>query len=156
MGLEKIQPDMISKLLQNVLKSYAVFFNYTLVRCDVRKSNTPTKTTNYDFTYVSEKNNRWLFIRVQDFFTHQNLIILINKLTNKRNVNIDVKNYFISELNDKNVKQKLIFKSNTEDNLEIALKKIFGHLMKHADGTLKKVLLGEIWIDMPMDWGDYK
>ena len=118
--------------------------------------SSPTKVTNYDFVFISEKYNRWLFVRLSDFFKHQNMVIWINELINKKHTNIDLSSYFISKLNNKTIKQKLVFKVNSENDLKDELEKTFKYINEQMDDKLKKVVLGELWIDMPVDWGDYK
>jgi len=47
-------------------------------------------------------------------------------------------------------------KAKTEQELSDFLSSIFEYLVQHMDDKLKDLLLGEIWIDMPFDWHDYK
>lgn len=156
MGLNKIEIEVIGNILRIVIKSLPLFSSYKLIRKDIQELSSPTKVTNYDFVFISEKYNRWLFVRLQDFFKHQNLVIWINELIDKKNTNIDFENYFISLLNNKAIKQKLIFKINSESDLKSELGRIFLYINEHMDDKLKKVVTGELWIDMPVDWGDYK
>ena len=97
-----------------------------------------------------------MFVRLQDFFKHQNLVIWINELINKKNTNIDLGNYFISELNNKKIKQQLFFKIHSENDLKNKLECAFRNINEQMDDKLKKVLMGELWINTPLDWGDYK
>jgi hypothetical protein len=156
MGLEKIHIDNMGTILERILKSHTVFFDFLLINKNVRKINSPTKIIEYDFTFISEINNRWLFVRIQDFFSHQKLVILINQLGDKKNINIDIQNFFISELGNKTIKQKLIFKSKSQDELERELESIFKYIMANANEKLKEIITGKVWIDVPFDWGDYK
>lgn len=156
MGLEKIQIDRIKEILEKTLKDYSLFVNYELIKWDIQEISTPTKVVEYNFTFTSEKINRWLFIRIQDFFTYQNLTILINQVNEKKISNIDVKNYFISELKNNKIKQRMTFKSISETTLEDKIKKAFQYVMQNIDEDLKKVFEGKIWIEMPIDWGTYK
>lgn len=156
MSLKNININSIGKVLEMVLKSEILFSEYTLNSENIQESTSPTKFTQYDFQFISEKYDRWLFIRIKDFFSHQEIVILINYLKFKKSININVKEYFISMLNKKNVKQKMIFKSNSEEELFSKLKPLFDFLVNNLDDNLRRVILGEKWIDMPMDWGEYK
>ncbi len=156
MGLEKIHIDKIGAILERILKSYAIFFDFSLINKSNQKINSPTKITEYDFVFISEENNRWLFIRLQDFFSHQKLILLINQLDDKKSVNLNIQNFYISELKNNTIKQKLIFKSKSEVELKNHLQHIFKYLMDNLNEQLKEIIAGKIWIDIPFDWGDYK
>lgn len=156
MGLEKIQIDSMGKILESILKSDILFFDYILISKNIQKINTPSKIVEFDFTFSSEKNNRWFFIRIQDFFSHQKLIIMLNQLNEKKNVNIDIQSFFISKLKNNTIKQKMIFKSTSEVELKNQLERIFEYLIENSDNQLKEIINGELWIDMPFDWSDYK
>lgn len=156
MGLENINIDKIGAILEGILKCYNLFFDYTLVNKGIQKISSPTKIIEYDFTFISEKTNRWLFIRIQDFLSHQKLIIFINQLNDKKNVNLDIQNFYISELKNNTIKQKLIFKSKSEVELKKDLESIFKYLIDNSNEQLKGIITGKTWVDMPFDWGDYK
>lgn len=156
MGLRKIDIHIIGGILEVIIKSLPLFSSYELIKKDIQDLSSPTKVTNYDFVFISEKYNRWLFVRLSDFFKHQNMVIRINELINKKHTNIDLSSYFISELNNKTIKQKLVFKVNSENDLKDELEKTFKYIDEQMDVKLKKAVLGELWIDMPFDWGDYK
>uniref|UniRef100_UPI00404A0C8A hypothetical protein n=1 Tax=Flavobacterium sp. TaxID=239 RepID=UPI00404A0C8A len=156
MGLEKIHLDNIGTILERILKSYTIFFDFSLINKGTQKINSPTKITEYDFTFISENYDRWLFIRIQDFFAHQKLIIFLNQLNVKKNINLDIESFFISELKNNTVKQKLIFKSKSEVELEKHLESIFKYLNDNSNEQLKEIIKGKTWINMPFDWGDYK
>jgi hypothetical protein len=156
MGLRKIEIELIGNILEVIIKSLPLFSSFELIKKDIQEISSPTKITNYDFVFISKKYNRWLFVRLQDFYNYQGIVIWINELIKKKNTNIDLENYFISKLNNKTIKQKLIFKVNSENDLKDGLKKIFEYINEHMDNSLKKIIMGESWIDMPVDWGDYK
>lgn len=156
MGLRKIDIHIIGNILEVIIRSLPLFSSYELIKKDIQDLSSPTKVTNYDFVFISEKYNRWLFVRLSDFFKHQNMVIWINELINKKHTNIDLSSYFISKLNNKTIKQKLVFKVNSENDLKDELEKTFKYINEQMDDKLKKVVLGELWIDMPVDWGDYK
>ena len=156
MGLRKIDIHIIGNILEVIIRSLPLFSSYELIKKDIQDLSSPTKVTNYDFVFISEKYNRWLFVRLSDFFKHQNMVIWINELINKKHTNIDLSSYFISKLNNKTIKQKLVFKVNSENDLKDELEKTFKQINEQMDDKLKKVVLGELWIDMPVDWGDYK
>jgi hypothetical protein len=156
MGLEKIRTDNIGEILERILKSYTIFFDFFLIQKNTQKINSPTKITEYDFTFISENHDRWLFIRIQDFFTHQKLIIFLNQLNFKKNINLDIESFFISELKNNTVKQKLIFKSKSEVELENHLQQIFKYLVDNSNKQLDEIITGKIWVDIPFGWGDYK
>tara|TARA_R110000796_G_scaffold250788_3_gene380599 strand:- start:133 stop:603 length:471 start_codon:yes stop_codon:yes gene_type:complete len=156
MGLRKIEIDTIGNIIEAIIKSLPLFSNYKLVKKDIQELSSPTEVINYDFVFISAKYNRWMFVRLQDFFKHQNLVIWINELINKKNTNIDLGNYFISELNNKKIKQQLFFKIHSENDLKNKLECAFRNINEQMDDKLKKVLMGELWINTPLDWGDYK
>ncbi len=156
MELEKINLDIIGEILVRILKSYALFFDYTLIQRNIQKVNSPTKIINFDFTFISEKNDRWLFVRIQDFYSYQKLIIFINKLADKESSNLDIQNFYVSELKNNTIKQKLIFKYKSDIELEKNLGSIFKYLIDNSNEKLKEIITGKMWIDMPIDWGDYK
>ena len=105
MGLRKIDIHIIGNILEVIIRSLPLFSSYELIKKDIQDLSSPTKVTNYDFVFISEKYNRWLFVRLSDFFKHQNMVIWINELINKKHTNIDLSSYFISKLNNKTIKQ---------------------------------------------------
>ena len=156
MEIEKLNIDLIGGLLESTLNSNILFKEYKLSTKNKQKITGPVKVTEYDFVFISDIKNRWLFIRIEDFFSYQKLIIWINLLNDKKPVNFDVQSYFITELNLKNIKQNMIFKAKSEIELEEILKSIFEFIIKNSDENLKEILEGNIWIDTPFDWLDYK
>jgi len=156
MGIKKLNIDLIGRLLERILSLNILFKDYILSNKNVQKINGPVKVTEYDFVFVSENKNRWIFIRIEDFFTYQKLIIWVNQKIDKKPINFDVQGYFISELDLKNIKQKMIFKAKTEIELEKIIEGIFKFIVNNSDEKLKGIFEGKIWIDTPFDWGDYK
>ncbi|MDZ4756973.1 MAG: hypothetical protein SGJ10_02385 [Bacteroidota bacterium] len=156
MGIEKLNIDLIGRLLERILSFNILFNDYILSTKNIQKNNNPVKVTEYDFVFVSDIKNRWMFIRIEDFFTYQKLIIWINQINDKKPINFDVLSYFLSELDLKNIKQKMIFKAKSEIELEKIIESIFEFIVNNSDEKLKGIFEGKIWIDTPFDWGDYK
>lgn len=156
MGIEKIGIDLMAQILERVLKSHSLFSDYLLISQNIQKITNPTKIIENDFIFVSEKCDRWLFIGIQDFSSHQKLIIKLNQLNAKKNINLDIQEFYVSFLKNNTVKQKMIFKSTSGIELESHLENIFKYLISTSNAELIKIIKGEIWIDMPIDWGNYK
>lgn len=154
--MEKFNIDVIGTYLEKIFSSNFFFKNYKLSTKNVQKINSPKKLTQYDLAFVYENKNRWLFIRIEDLFTYQKLIIWVNQIRDIKAVNFDVESYFISELNLKNISQKLTFNAKSEIELENILENILEFIVNNSDEKLKRVFEGKIWIDTSFDWGDYK
>lgn len=156
MGLEKIRIEFIGDILEVIIKSLPLFSSYKLINKDIQKLSSPTKVSNYNFIFYSLSSHRELYVQIQDFFKFQKITFWIRNELDVKSNRLNLLNYFISELNNRSIKQKLVFKITTENDLEKSLKKIFEYLAICSDDKLKEVIRGKIWIDTPFDWGEYK
>ena len=156
MSLNKINIEKITQTIENIINSFPVFSNYKLIKCEVSDEKSPIKITNYDFLFTSELDNRWFFFRIQDCYNYQKLILWLNKLNDKNNVNFDIYAYFIKELDDKSIKQRIVLKVDSIEKLHDQLMNAMQYIVEKMDNNVKNVLLGTTWIDMEFNWGDYK
>jgi hypothetical protein len=157
MSLKKINIDIIASIIEKVLKSFSLFQDYSLVKEDIQILSSPTKITNYNYSLISKLHYREIYVRISDYYYHQKLTIWIRNISNLDLFEkIDVELYFLGYLNNKSIKQKMIFSVESEKELEKELEKIFQYTIEHMDEKLKKTFKGELWIEMPHDWGDYK
>ena len=99
MSLNNINIKDLEISINEVIKDSDLFDGYELLEQRNIKIKTPRVIYQYDNIYVNELKNRWLFIRIQDYFKYQRIIIWINKLIDKDVSNLDIENYFIENLN---------------------------------------------------------
>lgn len=157
MGLEKTNIDSIGRILELIMKSFNIFSNYVLENRNIQKLNSPTKVTNYNFSFISKIYNREIYIRISDYYKHQNLLVWIRNISaNNLSEKIDLELYFLGRLSNNNIKQKMIFKAKSEIELGKDIESIFEFIVNNSDEKLKGIFEGKIWIDTPFDWGDYK
>ena len=151
-----ISVDTFGGILSNNIRNNDLFSEYVLISKKKNKIKSPNIITQYDFILISEKANRWLFIRIADNFKNAEMKIWINKLHDKKPVNISFKDYFISEIRNMKIKQVLIFKYQSENELNKKIERALTFISENADDLLKKILEGKGWFDMPFDWHNYK
>lgn len=156
MSLQNISIESISKSIENVIATFPIFSNYKLIKTEVSIEKTPVKVTNYDFLFVSVIDNRWFFFRIQDYYNYQKLILWLNKLNDKRNVNFDICSYFIKELGDTSLKLRRKMNIDSIAKLDDQIMNVIKYIVEKMDDNLNSIFLGKTWIDMQFDWGDYK
>ncbi len=143
-------------ILINILKSDIILQNYTFKESIVRKLSYPTKINEYSFFFFSKEAEREIDIKLLDYFSYQKIIVWIRNIGDLETEKIDIEQYYISFLKLNKTKHVLVFKSNTEKQLEFNMKKIFQYLTNNGNDNIKAVLSGNAWINMPYDWEPYK
>ena len=153
MSLKAIPQEIVFLLLEKTIISCNLFCNYKLIKTDYKRITKPTVITQYDCYFIFE--NRKLQVRINDYFKNQTIAIWIDKLDDSNLNRFNLEYYFL-DIGIKQIKQKLIFKSNSKNKLKKKIGGILNFIYLNTDDVLKKVLSGEKWIEMPFDWGDYK
>ena len=142
--------------INEVIKDSDLFDGYELLEQRNIKIKTPRVIYQYDNIYVNELKNRWLFIRIQDYFKYQRIIIWINKLIDKDVSNLDIENYFIENLNKNQIKQKMIFSVDKLEDFQRRFGNSIQFIEDNSDDTLRNIFNGNIWIKQNFDWNGYK
>lgn len=139
-----------------MIKNSNLFDGYELFEQRSVEIKSPTVIFQYDNIYINKLKNRWLFLRIEDYFKNQRIIIWINKLQDKDVSNLDVENYFIKNLNKNKIKQKMIFSVDKLDDFQKTFRDIVQFIEDNSDEVLKNIFNGSLWIKQNFDWNGYK
>ena len=156
MSLNNINIKDLEISINEVVKVSNLFDGYELLKQRNIKIKAPRVIYQYDNIYVNELKNRWLFIRIEDYFKNQRIIIWINKLIDKDVSNLDIENYFIENLNKNQIKQKMIFSVDKLDDFQRRFGNSIQFIEDNSDDTLKNIFNGNLWIKQNFDWNGYK
>lgn len=148
--------NVLLKIIRNELETFPIFSGYSTQRQEIQKIKSPVVATFYDTTLESKIADRWLFVRVEDFYKYQKVIIWVNFLNNRRSVNFDIERYLVEHLQIKNINQELVFKSKTDDGFKEMFKGVLEFISENIDEKVRLLLSGQFWLDMPFDWQGYK
>jgi uncharacterized ubiquitin-like protein YukD len=156
MGLNSINIKDLTISINEVIKNSNLFDGYELFEQRSVEIKSPTVIFQYDNIYINKLKNRWLFLRIEDYFKNQRIIIWINKLEDKDVSNLDVENYFIKNLNKNKIKQKMIFSVDKLDDFQKTFRDIVQFIEDNSDEVLKNIFNGSLWIKQNFDWNGYK
>ncbi len=156
MGLNSINIKDLTISINEVIKNSNLFDGYELFEQRSVEIKSPTVIFQYDNIYINKLKNRWLFLRIEDYFKNQRIIIWINKLQDKDVSNLDVENYFIKNLNKNKIKQKMIFSVDKLDDFQKTFRDIVQFIEDNSDEVLKNIFNGSLWIKQNFDWNGYK
>ena len=155
MSLNKIPVNSITNVILECVNKNQLFEGYKLYELNTTNSKHPKVVTQYNFYFKSTLFSRKMQLIIKDYFKNQKIEIFIDKLDDSNLNRFDVKYHFLSlKIND--VKQKFIFKCNTENELSKIFCDILNYISDKSDDSLKKILYGEDWVDTPFDWNGYK
>ncbi len=156
MGLNSINIKDLTISINEVIKNSNLFDGYELFEQRGVEIKSPMVIFQYDNIYINKLKNRWLFLRIEDYFKNQRIIIWINKLEDKDVSNLDVENYFIKNLNKNKIKQKMIFSVDKLDDFQKTFRDIVQFIEDNSDEVLKNIFNGSLWIKQNFDWNGYK
>ena len=156
MGLNSINIKDLTISINEVIKNSNLFDGYELFEQRSVEIKSPTVIFQYDNIYINKLKNRWLFLRIEDYFKNQRIVIWINKFQDKDVSNLDVENYFIKNLNKNKIKQKMIFSVDKLDDFQKTFRDIVQFIEDNSDEVLKNIFNGSLWIKQNFDWNGYK
>ena len=154
MDTSKIDIGIIIEAFEKSMKTDPVFETYNFEKYEIQNLSNPTKIVRYIFKFIS--NERQVIFHLNDFYSHITISAFVRNLKDISSNKFDIELYCIGELKNKTIKQKLIFRFNTVEDLKKNIGRTIDFLIKSMDEKLKKIILGEDWIDMPFEWGNYK
>ena len=157
MKLSDFEVNNLFDTINNMILSKKIFSNYVIFEHKKNEVHSPENATQYDSIYISENNNRWLFIRIELFLKKIRITIYVNKLLTKDVANLNIENYFIENHKDKNISKKMSINNvNSLEDLKIKLNELFDYINEHSDEKLKEILKGSFWEKQSFDWNGYK
>jgi hypothetical protein len=156
MSLKNINNKTVLKLMESTIKNYELFDTYEVKRSDEKTVKSPIIRTNYDLVLESKLYDRWLFIRIEDFYKYQKLVIWFNKLWYPEPVNFSLERYFAGNENLNKSEIKWVIKIKTKENLVDKIRAIIDVIEQQNLEKVKDIIKGQSWIDLPFDWEGYK
>ena len=88
MGLNSINIKDLTISINEVIKNSNLFDGYELFEQRSVEIKSPTVIFQYDNIYINKLKNRWLFLRIEDYFKNQRIIIWINCSRRKKHIMI--------------------------------------------------------------------
>tara|TARA_R110002051_G_scaffold314220_1_gene391069 strand:- start:3722 stop:4192 length:471 start_codon:yes stop_codon:yes gene_type:complete len=156
MSLKKVNSKTVLQLMESTIKSFALFDSFELKRSYETVVRSPSIRTNYDLIFESKLNDRWFFIRIEDHYKYQKLIIWVNKLEHPEPVNFSLERY-LAGYTKLNIGEDLwLFKIKTEKNLVVRIQAVINIILHQNLEEVIALIKGKSWMNMPFDWEGYK
>lgn len=156
MSLKKINSKTVLSLMESAIKNHDFFATYVVKRSNVIVVKSPLNKTNYDLVFESRLYDRWLFLRIEDYYKYQILVIWLNKLEHPELVNFNLERYFAGCENLNCGKDIWVVKIKTEKDLVHYIKVVIDVIEQQNLERVKDIIKGQSWIDLPFDWEGYK
>ncbi len=142
--------------MEGTIKNYELFDTYEVKRSDEMTVRSPIIKTNYDLVFESKLYDRWLFIRIEDYYKYQKLVIWFNKLMHPEPVNFSLERYFAGNEDLNNNEIKWVINVKTKEDLVDKIRAVIDVIEQQNLGKVKDIIKGQSWIDLPFDWEGYK
>jgi hypothetical protein len=148
--------DIIRQRVIEMFEYNPLFSKFEFNSFNIQKIWAPEIGEYYDFNFISNTADRWVFLRIEDFGKQKKMVIWINFLKNKKPINFDVESYFNLYIKTVDIKGRFSFNSNSQEELIERLSENLEYIVKHSDEKLRDVILGKKWVELGFDWHDYK
>lgn len=156
MKLQNLCTNKMLKIINDKIISKEIFNGYKAVEYNAYKISSPTIIVMYDYIYINENADRWMFINIEMHSNYIKLKIELNKLLLKEPSNLNIENYFIENYKNKSISKLMSFTIKSEEDLKECLEKIFVYIDKNSDKILQEIFRGKHWRKQKFDWYDYR